>query len=92
MMAGYTPGPWWLIDENEVWADGEEFGAFCVAQANNETHGEKTWPAAVATARLISAAPELLEACRALLKVVARSEPGLSAITQTQAAIAKATT
>ena len=90
-MTKHTPGPWW-IDDRRV-ADGAlqvqaqhrgEGSSYCVASVNG-------WEVPEANARLIAAAPDLLEACLSAenwLESWASAEPYLSII---RAAIKKAT-
>lgn len=60
--AGFTPGPWVL---DAQWSIVTAGGGY-VAEAYDGLRGEETDPAiARHNARLIAAAPELLEACKA---------------------------
>jgi hypothetical protein len=65
MSAKHTPGPWELDDENAVCAGGVYIAAVkqvpCVAIRSIDL---VTWDA---NARLIAAAPDLLDACRAMV-------------------------
>lgn len=57
----HTPGPWHVVPENlSVRDEGSQFVAACLSMEPGQTEQD------VANARLISAAPELLEALRKL--------------------------
>lgn len=56
----YTPGPWTIHRGNEIWAKHGPV-AMTVARAEDDGSEEE------ANARLISAAPEMLAACRKVL-------------------------
>jgi ketosteroid isomerase-like protein len=66
-MSAHTPGPWTVADNNEVHCDAKtiamvadlNWGQYRDAEDNGEAEFE-------ANARLIAAAPELLEALKAL--------------------------
>lgn len=63
--SGLTPGPWWVDVHRNVLAPGGKMVAFpCIQDGLNE------W----ANARLIAAAPELLEACQMMAEWFAREE------------------
>ena len=66
----HTPGPWMVTDDGL---------GVCVATGNYKTEGTDDWTIAdcqhgwcqcEANARLIAAAPELLEACEAVLPTI----------------------
>ena len=70
-MDHHTPGPWAWFNEQE---DTGNTYAKSLAPANYESgmdqilyHGAD-WPISSANARLIAAAPELLEACKCMLR------------------------
>ena len=72
-MSTYTPGPWWIKEYEEGDYDGGPTGYIPVGIASSEAV-EMVFDLAVfvgtvdeqyANARLISAAPDLLEACKA---------------------------
>lgn len=92
MSAAHTPGPW-FEDEAGICADG--YGAVAVARLPEEYFGygedapESVLAVHSANARLIAAAPELLEALVAVLSDW--DAHGGAALTKAQAAIAKAT-
>jgi hypothetical protein len=72
----HTPGPWTFQGNGYHWRNGEyqsdgtsETTGFCPFCAHGESAAE-----CVANARLIAAAPELLEACKALT-AIETSEP-----------------
>lgn len=85
----HTPGPWWVDDNG------------CVAAGHGDTyetiaimHDWQGDSEREANARLIAAAPELLEALRAVLDEIDENECGQSLsvrIGKARAAIAKAT-
>lgn len=94
----HTPGPWFVPKENagssatSVWARG---GDVRVADCNS---GAVSLPGKQADARLIAAAPELLDACRMaqMLRRLGGMLPGSHEVVQSvvemaDAAIAKAT-
>lgn len=86
----HTPGKWtadgWTIHaENAARHDGNSNGAICVIV----TGGEDAWEE-VANARLIAAAPDLLEALKGLVKDCPTSELLEQRLATGRAAIAKA--
>jgi hypothetical protein len=94
----FTPGPWFTGDDHPsvcTMRDGESI-QLCAMDTTPFALGEPE-----ANARLIAAAPELLEACRGLLAVVAvgdgwknpyeQGTQSYAAIEAARAAIAKAT-
>ena len=96
MMATYNPGPWQRNGVRQklgaedcitVGADGFVIAFLPIGRRPQEQAG------AIADARLIAAAPELLEACRAYL--ADREEAGCTAdsiaVREMRAAVAKAT-
>jgi hypothetical protein len=96
-MSGHTPGPWqarndygWdTIIGNVDGPDDGEYTYTGIAEVITEDPGE-----AQANARLIAAAPELLEAlqrCTARLEIHMKHSEDLAAHMQAAAAIAKAT-
>lgn len=92
--AKHTPGPWaWTDDSRVDTAD----GLYTVATANaEETYTcDPDLATAYANARLIAAAPELLEVlqecCRTLNTIAQRSGTNPSALISARAAIAQAT-
>lgn len=99
MSAPHTPGPW-TVDENvpnKVWdinSEGRYWKAVAATTANKMGAGDMTAEEAAANARLIAAAPELLEACKLIAAangVVLRSDDARAAVAAVVAAIAKAT-
>ena len=98
-MSGHTPGPWQQRDDmtsegwvtiignvdGEIDADGCTFHSYDVIAVCEDEYGERL-PNVSANARLIAAAPELLEACQA----VAASGMRNAAYDACVAAIAKA--
>lgn len=95
----HTPGPWVLAEGYErsdtsrhfVWSDAEtpeereDASRYCIATVEPREHGETL----DANARLIAAAPDLLEACKAALSELLRVSPS-QASPIVRAAIAKA--
>ena len=94
-MSKHTPGPW---TPHPRFSDGAEVRsiaqvAWCGAAAAYGESGNQTIDAAeaCANARLIAAAPDLLDACVRLLDAVARGDHKAKAIDAARAAVAKAT-
>ncbi len=105
-MSAHTPGPWRAVRNGSFWqfngADGFQIGdvaaSLCLRNRGNGPVEAEDWATSEANARLIAAAPELLEALRdaALqLESVATKfgEPGSgnTIIIKARVAIAKAT-
>lgn len=88
-MSMHTPGPWEYFFERETVAFIVELDGTVIAKLsvlmNSTGHS-----ALVANTRLCAAAPELLEACEALLGLAERHGWLHVAVNQTRAAIAKA--
>ena len=87
-MSAHTPGPWGLDGNLIEGPDGERVA--CITAYSRRTPKQK------ANARLIAAAPELLEALRGLLNApdpdeVEDATPRFRAVMKAHAAIAKAT-
>ena len=88
-VTAHTPGPWAINEDNELVIGGYSTGAGPADFSN----GVQDYPEAMANMRLASAAPELLEACQALLADNERAYPadlGNTAAALGRAAIAKA--
>lgn len=88
-MSDYTPGPWFISDEDRWSYESIEIIASdgsCVAKTDG--WGEEFQGEEEANARLIVAAPELLEALEFVM--TAHGEQLDAAFAQAQAAIAKA--
>jgi hypothetical protein len=104
-----TPGPWTCDSRTTLYATPDESGALTMIEVNaNVTEDgwdtvafiEAIWPGAHANARLIAAAPELLEAIPPLIRLVHRLLPkqaqsdstldNFAEVIQARAAIAKA--
>jgi hypothetical protein len=64
----HTPGPWKVLKQNENLFITEDI--FIVASAWTGVYKNETTDDAEANAHLIAAAPELLEACKALANVI----------------------
>lgn len=70
MSAEHTPGPWVAILESDVWvsgADGRSFICDIVARDEGRAKIQPANDMDFANARLIAAAPDLLQAIRAFL-------------------------
>ncbi len=87
----HTPGPWKVrLGLNEAFIDAP--GIVCLAVVNSLTDTAE----AEVNARLIAAAPELLAACKMVVRLVddprspAAKDPWGDGLTQLEAAIAKA--
>ena len=82
-MSGHTPGPWTVTPDSFVMAGSRP----SIGVARIITHAQEF----VANARLIAAAPDLLEACRAVLLARIVCPEDMSAeVELVRAAIAKA--
>ena len=90
--ATHTPGPWtaedwrWGTNFSSVWAVFANGTDGCMDKMPCECHGSN----AEANARLIAAAPDLLEACKAAVIAFRIVELGEDTDVMCQAAIAKA--
>lgn len=84
-MSGHTPGPW------TVEADSLGFPTKVTAQGfyGSQALIARTF-GVLSNARLIAAAPELLEACKRLVERAAEDNPDDWAFIEAEAAIAKA--
>jgi hypothetical protein len=94
MTQTHTPGPW-FFHRDELLHDGRPNGSLhLVADVDQEGNG-LDWQTNEANARLIAAAPDMLEALRRLEAMVRILPPDMdapdSALAQARAAIAKAT-
>jgi hypothetical protein len=88
-MSKHTPGPWSVDDPHQIWA--ESAGEY-VAITRVEDWDTIPREQAEANARLIAAAPELLEALKAMLTNWEEAPAyGSDAAAKARAAIAKAT-
>lgn len=92
----YTRGPWHICQTTSGRIDPiiRESGGFAVAQAVKPANSRAAHIDATANARLIAAAPDLLQACRALLEMARPSDgapDSRKAVIQARAAIAAAT-
>lgn len=85
--AKHTPGPWRVgpVDDTRV----EDASGNEVAQIDGDYNQPDTWPVMEANARLIAAAPDLLEAAMAAESTGLLEHGGIAAMLR--AAIAKAT-
>lgn len=66
----HTPGPWWHKDYSVGAGDGGSTRTICHTALNAK---QRKRPDAEPNARLISAAPDLLEACKALFDAIERT-------------------
>jgi hypothetical protein len=97
-MSKHTPGPWHHVG---AWVEVEDDNipdiCFCGPEDLCQDHLEWDWDTVSANAKLISAAPDMLKALRALLRMPAfdgtkkTSEARRKAKRQARSAIAKAT-
>lgn len=95
-MSKHTPGPWAMPDSgkgriSKVGANGGWDGLIATADCGDYARSKSE---GLANARLIAAAPELLEACQALIAYCDKNPPmgdSLWSVQQMRAAIAKAT-
>lgn len=85
IQTGYTPGPWERIGATRVWKTGKNGGAIAIIAEphcimSNDIHavdiGSKRWDEAMANARLIAAAPEMLEALQFAMELIDRAYSG----------------
>lgn len=94
-MSAHTPGPWEVHPEENRRAFAENLvvadGVAVAIALNNEERGAG-WTKCEANARLIAAAPDLLESLRALVEVASECIPETAGheLEQARAAIAKA--
>ena len=95
-MSGYTKGPWFAVRNSTYWeiqpaGRGEDGAPWNVGDVCSSAPGDADGGLQEANARLIAAAPDLLEACEAIVTSLEGGyiEPE-SAITAVRAAIAKA--
>ena len=90
----HTPGPWVVgpVDDTVVTHLGADGTCYEIAAIDGDYNDPDTWPIMEANARLIAAAPELLDTLTALLEVHDAMGAGQShAATKARVAIAKAT-
>ena len=91
----HTPGPWaaeYSSYGEEIWFGGEGCGMWTIDPPSVYMSGEEGGATAAANARLIAAAPDLLAACKALLRQCECSgAPDSPDMAKARATIAKAT-
>lgn len=87
MITKHTSGPW-ISDGAQIFIETDDGRQQSIGQANGFRISQET---VYANARLISAAPDLLEALRNLLEVCSETDNTRPAIAAARAAIAKAT-
>lgn len=94
MKMPHTPGPWTFDDKStEVEINGID-GSMVASCFTGDCYGQLNWERMTANARLISAAPELINAANVALAVIAKqyvTKDGLEAAMMLREAIAKAT-
>lgn len=86
MSEKHTPGPWRAENSCVICPDGS-IVTCCVRGSVDRKNQAEDW----ATARLIAAAPEMLEALQRLMSPTETMQDALDAAKQARAAIAKAT-
>ena len=80
-----TPGPWGWVNDGQtcnVYAeikDGPTHGIFCIAEVASDAFLQHVGGSMEGNARLIAAAPRLLEACEGLLRLDIREDANGSA-------------
>ncbi len=98
-MAQHTPGPWEVgpVDDTVVTHVGVDGVRYEVAAIDGDYNQPETWPVMEANARLISAAPDMLAALKAMdaalcdgFETAAGRLAGRKALIAARAAIAKA--
>lgn len=73
-MTEYTPGPWGLFDGTDIWPINADGGGYIArlrfrGEAVETATGDREFPETEANARLIAAAPDLLEAAKAFVAI-----------------------
>jgi hypothetical protein len=106
-MAKHTPGPWVIVGARLIWSPGAKANIAAVSELRSSQIveykaveiGSGDFGEICANARLIAAAPQLLEACRAVCEHVSldvyrksaadmgRMEPAITAFEKVRAAI-----
>ncbi len=93
----HTPGPWYMeANEAELYyeVNGEMQKMIAIGTAKDESpilaYVPTTWDEDKANARLIAAAPELLEACKGVMDMLDGEFPGHPMSERVRKAIAKA--
>ncbi|MFN7834823.1 MAG: hypothetical protein ACK5NY_03395 [Burkholderiaceae bacterium] len=84
----HTPGPWEIDEPHQVWA--ESIGEYVAITAQIEDHETVPQDQAEANAKLIAAAPDLLEALKLIVLADRWCPTGSKAEVLARAAIAKA--
>tara|TARA_R110000868_G_scaffold26537_4_gene102052 strand:- start:104 stop:403 length:300 start_codon:yes stop_codon:yes gene_type:complete len=92
----HTPGPWTIFDGAHPGIDGGGLSIVVYGKEDEPLYGVQGWNAgeALANARLIAAAPDLLEALQQLGGILVEAPPSFSdspAVKKARIAIAKAT-
>ena len=94
-MSAHTPAPWVIAHGRCIYGSGDLVKPFIASVEDDHNDGET-----IANARLISASPDLLDACRCALadlqglaeqNLISLGDPALITIRELQAAIVKAT-
>lgn len=88
----HTPGPW-FIDGNVIRGDKQRNGSISIACTLNIAYPYGRWSgeSEQANARLIAAAPELLEALQDMVDYYGTASASVEALHKARSAIAKAT-
>jgi hypothetical protein len=98
-MSAHTPGPWYATETNDIFADEDEGTGNDPIASVHDREGSQTAEGILegkANAKLIAAAPELVEALHAALSYLyaigasERSGQGAAAVRAIKAALAKA--
>ena len=79
-MTEYTPGPWGLFDGTDIWPINADGGGYIArlrfrGEAVETATGDREFPETEANARLIAAAPDLLEAAKDALESLTECGP-----------------
>ena len=93
MKTTHTPAPWGIHKQASMVVVGSKGFAVasCGGYSYNGTDTEELQGELLANARLIAAAPELLEALQNMLDYYGSASANVEALTKSRAAIAKAT-
>jgi hypothetical protein len=92
MNTKHTPGPWLFVESRDVWSDAdsreerEDASPWCIATV----HAREDKAVRAANARLIAAAPDLLEALREVAEFWAGGDAPQELTDKINAALAKA--
>ena len=83
-MSGFTPGPWEVgpVDDTVVTHLGADGVRYEIAAIDGDYNQPDEWPVMEANARLIAAAPDLLEALHGLNGILGTAESNASGTPQ----------